>query len=229
MRSHGSALEPAPRRAMAPTGVATTARWDATRRGRGARRRPVLPCRSRRCPGVKDRSARNGLTPAARTAGEPCGEPSSAAIRLYGADLSVRIPGINMHEATVSHVRRRQGSRSHRGSQANLDADSLARLSGRTALRTLKTQPTGAPKPGRRPHARLRRRVRSEPADGDLPTGCGTGIFTRTSEPSRPSTAPSPRSTQSSGARARPLSTRTPERAGTVVRCRSANLCLASV
>ena len=55
------------------------------------------------------------LTLAARTAGEPCGEPSSADIRLYRADLSVRIPGINRHEATVSHVRRRQGSRSHRG------------------------------------------------------------------------------------------------------------------
>jgi hypothetical protein len=48
-------------------------------------------------------------------AGEPSGEPSSPGSRLHRTDQSVRFPRFNRHEATVSHVGRHWGSRSHRG------------------------------------------------------------------------------------------------------------------
>src|SRR5439155_25266887 len=45
---------------------------------------------------------------------EPSGEPSSADVRLSRACSSVRFMQSKIYEATVSHVGRRQGSRSHR-------------------------------------------------------------------------------------------------------------------
>jgi len=48
---------------------------------------------------------------------EPSGEPSSADVRPREAMCSVRFLVVNRYLATVSHIGRHQGSRSHRGSQ----------------------------------------------------------------------------------------------------------------